>query len=248
MKIVKRSALLLVAMITLLGVSGCMTQPTAKENKANEKAMLSYLNKKYGIEFTSVEYIPAKRGFNDGLNENALVTRSDSDGGILVNAKEEVDYKGDYYDDYLNSFASKMINQKIDYSKIENKQFAKTYVTLLPDKVNIGDLKSGNTPITNDKVINLFCLISVSSKANDQELKELYEVYRQVQSIGFKSNNFIVAFSGDPKKDEKYVNNYFLYGSKAWENYDKSVKEILRVSKNGLSFEQFKDQLKVVGG
>jgi uncharacterized protein (UPF0297 family) len=246
MKNIKRLALLILAVIPLLGVSGCMKQPTENENKANEKAMLAYLNKKYGVEFTNVEYIPAKRGFNDSLNENILVTKSDSNGGIIVNVREEVARKGECYDDYINSLASKYFGEKIDYSKIEKRQFAKTYISLRPDKVNIEDLQSGNIQYTKEQVIDLSAIISVPEKSNEKTLKELYDVYNQIQSFGYENNFFIVGFSGDPKKAENYVNNNNLYGTKDWEEFDKSIKEVLYIKQNGLSFEQFKEQLKAV--
>ncbi|MDV2887507.1 hypothetical protein RYX45_20210, partial [Alkalihalophilus pseudofirmus] len=100
------------SLLLLAGMSGCVEKPNKqpsqeqqqkqqqreKENKANEKAMLSYLRDKYKREFTSIEYTPAKRGFNDGFNENILTAESED--GIRVNVKEKLVHKGRYYDNY----------------------------------------------------------------------------------------------------------------------------------------------------
>jgi hypothetical protein len=244
--IIKRYALLILAMIPLLGVSGCMKQPTENENKANEKAMLSYLSNKYKREFTSVEYIPAKRGFNDFENKNILVAKS-VDGGILVNTKERVGKPSQYFDDYLNSYASKLMENKIDYSGIKNLQGAKTYITLEANENNLKEYLNGEFSLSSEKVSGRFCVISISDQADDEVLRQLYGVYKQMYSIDDK-NTFVVAFGGNRIKAEKYVNNNLLYFTQDWEKYDESVEEILNISEEGLSFNQFKKHLRVVGG
>ncbi len=236
----------LLLIILMVGVSGCMEQPNEDEKKASESEMLSYLKNEYGGEFKRIEYIAGERGYNDSHNENILVAESEN--GILVNVREELGDKGNYYDDYENAYASKLINEKVDYSVVKNIRFTKTYVTLNPEKVNIEDLRKDDFSLESDMVINLFSLISISAESDEEILKDLYEVYEQVQSLGYNRNNFVVAFEGNSKKAEKYVNNYFLYGTQAWEKYDESNKEILRVTQNGLSFEQFRNQIISIGG
>ena len=136
MGLLKRFGVFVLLIIILIGVSGCMKdelpqQPTKEENKAKEAEMLAYLKDKYKQEFTSIEYIPAKRGFNDGYNENVLIAESND--GIKVNAYEKLVYEGRYSDDYLDSYASKLYEDKIDYRGIKNLYRAKAYVTLKRD-------------------------------------------------------------------------------------------------------------------
>lgn len=124
----KKLVFIIILMFIVAGVSGCVGQPSEKENKAKELEMLSYLKKKHNQEFTSIEYIPGKRGFNDDYNLNILVAKSED--GILVNVKEELIDEGYYFDDYINAYAAKKFDEKINYNVIKYLQEAKTYVSL----------------------------------------------------------------------------------------------------------------------
>ncbi|MEH7298988.1 hypothetical protein [Neobacillus drentensis] len=228
--------------LLVAGVSGCMSQqPTKEEKKTSESAMLSYLDKKYDQNFSAINYIPAKRGFNDSMNLNILVAKSED--GILVNVRERLSKPGQFFDDYRNALASKSIKDKINYGSIENLHLAKTYITLTPE-VEPEDVKNGVSSLAKDDVIMVFSIVSVSSDADEKTLKALYDVYQQLQSLGYPDTALIVAFSPDKDKAESYVNNFFLYGNQKWEEYDKSVKHVLKVNENGLSFDEFKNQLK----
>ena len=228
--------------LLVAGVSGCMSQqPTKEEKKTSESAMLSYLDKKYDQNFSAINYIPAKRGFNDSMNLNILVAKSED--GILVNVRERLSKPGQFFDDYRNALASKSIKDKINYGSIENLHLAKTYITLTPE-VEPEDVKNGVSSLAKDDVIMVFSIVSVSSDADEKTLKALYDVYQQLQSLGYPDTALIVAFSPDKDKAESYVNNFFLYGNQKWEEYDKTVKHVLKVNENGLSFEEFKNQLK----
>jgi hypothetical protein len=228
--------------LLVAGVSGCMSQqPTKEEKKTSESAMLSYLSKKYDENFSAINYIPAKRGFNDSMNLNILVAKSKD--GILVNVRERLAKPGKFFDDYRNAVASKSYENKINYKSIENLHLAKTYVTLDPE-VDFTTAKNGVSSLAKDEVFMVTSIVSVSSDADEKTLKALYEVYQQLQSLGYRDTALIVAFSGDKDKAEKYVNNFFLYGTQPWENYDESVKHVLKVNENGLSFEEFKKHLK----
>lgn len=232
----------LLLLILAVGVSGCTKQPTENENETKEKAMLSYLNKKYDRQFTSVLYLPAKRGFNDGMNENILVAQTDD--GIRVDVRERAGDAGSFSDNYLAAYGSKLFKRKMDYRKIQNLQSAKPYVYLRPDQVSIEDMKKESFTFTNSMVIHLSSIISISGRANEGILRELYDVYQQMQSFGFDKTIFVAAFGGDSAKTEKYVNNYYIYGSQSWEDYDSSVKQVMNITEKGLSFEQFKNKLK----
>ena len=221
-------------------------QPTKEENKAKEAEMLAYLKDKYKQEFTRVEYIPAKRGFNDGYNENVLIAESND--GIQVNVKEKLVYEEQYYDNYLNFYASKLYENKINYSGIKNLHKAKAYVTLKRDKQNLQDYLNGEFTLTNEKTLLRYSIISVSGEADEEVLRDLYGVYEQMFSLDDQRNLLIIAFGGDKSNAEKYVNNYFLYGVIKWENYDETLKGIMRVSEKGLTFEQFKNQISMIGG
>jgi len=232
-----------ISIMLIIGVSGCMKQPTEKENKENELAMLSYLEEKYGEKFKSIEYIPAERGYNDSYNKNILIVESQD--GILVNVREKLKDPGLYYDDYLNAFASEMIDKKIDYGDIENIQFGKTYVNLSYD-TDIVDLKSPDFSFVNE-IKGLYVIISISGKSDEKILGELYDLYKNVESLGFKKHVFKVAFGGDYDKSKKYVTNYFRYGIQTWNQYDESINELLHTVEKNLSFEEFKNKLIVIG-
>jgi hypothetical protein len=218
MGLLRRFGVFMLLIIILIGLSGCMKdelpqQSTKEENKAKEAEMLAYLKDKYKREFTSIEYIPAKRGFNDGYNENVLITESND--GILVNTKEKLVHEGEYYDDYLNSYASKLAEGTINYSGIKNLRGAKTYITLKPDDNDLPNFLNGEFKLTNEKISIKFSIISISSQADEVILKDLYEVYQRMYSISDENNVFIVCFEGDKNKAEKYVNNFLLYGIEA---------------------------------
>ncbi|MGG3564707.1 hypothetical protein ABES03_24225 [Neobacillus rhizosphaerae] len=228
--------------LLVAGVSGCMSQqPTKEEKKTSESAMLSYLDKKYDQNFSAINYIPAKRGFNDSMNLNILVAKSED--GLLVNVRERLSKPGKFFDDYRNAVASKSLKDKINYGSIENLHLAKTYITLTPE-VDLDTLKNGVSSVAKDDVIMVHSIVSISGDADEKTLKELYDVYQQLQSLGYEDTGLIAAFSGDQAKAETYVNNFLLYGTQPWEEYDKSVKHVLKVNENGLSYEEFKSQLK----
>lgn len=216
-------------------------QPTKEEKKTSESAMLSYLDKKYDQNFSAINYIPAKRGFNDSMNLNILVAKSED--GLLVNVRERLSKPGKFFDDYRNAVASKSLKDKINYGSIENLHLAKTYITLTPE-VDFTAAQKGVLSLAKDDVIMVFSIVSVSGDADEKTLNALYDVYQQLQSLGYEDTALIVAFSPDKDKAESYVNNFFLYGNQKWEEYDKSVKHVLKVNENGLSFEEFKKQLK----
>ncbi len=251
------------SLLLVAGVSGCMVQQNKqpsqeqqqkqqqreKENKANEKAMLSYLRDKYKREFTSIEYTPAKRGFNDGFNENILTAESED--GIRVNVKEKLVHKGRYYDNYTDYVASNRIKDVIDYSGIRNLQVAKNFVTLkiLPNYENLKLLESQKFKLSQEMVIKWYSIIAISGEPNEEVLKQLYNVYDKIISSGFGNYPvFIVAFGGDKSKAAKYVNNFLLYGPKDWESFDDKVKAVLKITDEKISFEKFKNQLIQIGG
>ncbi|WBL14613.1 hypothetical protein [Sutcliffiella sp. NC1] len=80
------SSIIVLLLFVFIGISGCAKQTTEQDGKENEQPMLTYLNEKYNTEFTTVEYIPAKRGFNDSMNQNILVAESED--GLRVEVRE----------------------------------------------------------------------------------------------------------------------------------------------------------------
>ncbi len=236
--------------ILVAGVSGCMKQPVEKEkkntqeNNANAEKMLSYVKDKYDREFTKVKYIPAKRGFNDFMNESVLVAKAND--GVFVNVKERVGERGEFYDDYLNAHASKLLEGKVDFSGIKNLRAAKAYATLEPESSNLKSLEVKT--LSYDMLSNWYSVISIAGEPDEEVLKQLYSVYEKNNALGYGVNVFLVAFGGDKDKAENYVNNYLLYGTQQWEQYDKSVNGVLRVTKPVSSFDQFKAQLTKAGG
>ncbi len=251
------------SLLLVVGMSGCMDQQNKqqsqeqqqkqqqreKENKANERAMLSYLRDKYKREFTSIQYTPAKRGFNDGFNENILIAKSGD--GIRVNVKEKLVHKGQFYDNFLNYYVSNKIKDAVDYSGIKNLQAAKTFVTLNMESnyENLKHLESQGFKLSQEMVIKWYSIIAISGEPNEEVLKQLYNVYDKSISSGFGNYPvFIVAFGGDKSKAAKYVNNFLLYGPEDWESFDDKVKAVLTITDEKISFEKFKNQLIQIGG
>lgn len=232
---------IIVTFILLVSTIGCTKQTTEQESKENEKTMLTYLNGKYDTKFTTVEYIPAKRGFNDSMNQNILVAESAD--GLRVEVRETVRNPGEYTDTYMNAYAAKLVSNKFNYNSITNVQFAKTYINLMPTEVSLQDLQKDNFVITNDMVINFSSIISISGDVSEEVLAELYDVYTQQVALGYERNVFIASFGGDPVKSEKYVNSYAIYGIRNWEVYDESVKAVIVVKDNDLSYEEFRRQV-----
>ncbi|CEG28527.1 hypothetical protein [Bacillus sp. B-jedd] len=241
-------SLLFLLLALLTGLSGCFyetkqeKQARAEENKETEAAMLTYLKDKYNQDFTSVEYIPAKRGFNDFYNKNVLVAKSTDE--LIFNVWETLADKGKFYDNYLDSIASKSIENKVDFSEVKNLLKARTFMMIKEYKVNKEEFLKGDVIVPEDSVIDRYFVVAVSEDANEEILKSLYDVYQQMASVGeSKKNTLKVGFSPDEKKAEKYINNFLLYGTKGWDEFDDSVKEVLTVSGSGLSYEEFKGQV-----
>jgi hypothetical protein len=241
----KKLLSLLLLMIVVLGVSGCMKQSSHEESKSSEKAMLNYLEEKYNEKFTTIEYIPAERGFNDSMNQNILIAESAE--GVRVDVRDTVGNPGEFADDYLSGYGSKLLEGKIDYSSISNVQHAKTYINLRPKYVTLEDLKQEDFNITNEMVMNFSSIIAVSSPANEEVLQQLYDVYNQVQSFGFEKNVFIVGFGGNEEKADKYVNIFSVYGVQDWEKFDDTLQGVMNITENGLTFEEFKGKYQPVG-
>ncbi|MED4014542.1 hypothetical protein [Sutcliffiella cohnii] len=235
------SSIIVLLLFVFIGISGCAKQTTEQDGKENEQPMLTYLNEKYNTEFTTVEYIPAKRGFNDSMNQNILVAESED--GLRVEVRETVSNPGKYMDTYLNAYAAKLISNKFNYNSITNIQFAKTYINLRSREVSLEDLQKDNFVITNDMVINFSSIISILGDVSEEALVELYDVYTEQVALGYKRNVFVASFGGDPVKSEKYVNSYAIYGIRNWEVYDESVKAVIVVTANGLSYEEFRHRV-----
>ncbi|MGY3715147.1 hypothetical protein ACWE42_06450 [Sutcliffiella cohnii] len=237
----KKYIISILTLFLVLGVIGCMKQPAKQDSKENEIAMLTYLNEKYEAEFTTVEYIPAKRGFNDSMNQNILVAESVD--GLRVEVRETVRNPGEYTDTYMNAYAAMLISNEFNYNSISNLQFAKTYINLRSREVSLEDLRMEKFSITNDMVINFSSIISISGNVSEEALVELYDVYTEQVALGYKRNVFVASFGGDLVKSEKYVNSYTIYGIRNWEVYDESVKAVIVVTDNDLSYEEFRHRV-----
>lgn len=237
----KISSIIVLLFFIFIGIGGCTKQTTEQEGKENEQSMLTYLNEKYDTEFTTVEYIPAKRGFNDSMNQNILVAESED--GLRVEVRETVRNPGEYTDTYMNAYAAMLISNEFNYNSISNLQFAKTYINLRSREVSLEDLQMEKFSITNDMVINFSSIISISGNVSEEALVELYDVYTEQVALGYKRNVFVASFGGDLVKSEKYVNSYTIYGIRNWEVYDESVKAVIVVTDNDLSYEEFRHRV-----
>ena len=207
-----------------------------------QKEMLDYLQDKYGQSFAAIEYVSAKRGFNDSMNESILVAQSAE--GFLVNVRSRVKNAGEFYDNYSDSLASWVIDNKIDYSSIKDFGFAKTYVTLYQ---NMDD--SGLQSIRNDIDFltdcekGFSCLLAIKAPISDGGIEAAYELYRQVDSLNGVNLRLQVAFSASGENTEKYVNNYPFYGTVQWQEFDSEISNYALISESGLNPEQFSDLL-----
>ena len=92
-----------------------------------------------------------------------------------------------------------------------------------------------------------YSIISISGEADEEVLQDLYGIYTQMHSFDEYRNMLIIAFSGDRRKAEKYVNNFFLYGVERWDNYDETLKGLIETTEDELSFEEFKAELNRIG-
>jgi len=213
----------------------------AQEN--TRQAMLNYLQEKYGETFTEVEWIPAKIKFN-GMEESILVVRSPE--GFLTNVRERTGSLGYFYDDFMDSYASFIAEDLIDFSNIPSLIIGKIYPNLRVKYITYDDLKNGISSLTEATVINILSFVVVSETPNDAMIDALYSVYQQLMSKGFHSPSLVVAVTKDTQTTTKYFENYTLHGITRLYDFDKSINTCV-VFNGGLSFDEFNERFEFKG-
>ena len=206
------------------------------ENKQAE--MLEYLQEKYSQTFTAVDYIPAKRGFNDAMNENILVVKSSD--GFFVNIRERVGSQGYFYENFLEAYSSYIDSDYVNFGNIPGLIAGRVHFTLHSNSVTIEELKaSGINSLTKETVANITCLVATSEQSGDEIIQKLYLVYQEMQEREYKHYGFIIAFEPDKEKAKMYVENFNLHGVFEWKNFDKSATKTVEIWESGLTFEGF---------
>jgi len=243
MKNAKQFFAITIILIILIGVSGCMSnKDNTQANLEKQEQMLSYLQEKYDQAFTPVEFIPAKRGFNDFMSENILVVRSSE--GFLANVRDRVQSPGYFYDNFFDSYASFLAKDLVDFSNVPSLIIGKINPTIRVSSITYDELKSGVPFLTETTVINTVSFVAISGIPSDIIIDALYSVYQQLQNYKFGYFYFGIAFTKDPEKSKQYVENYNLHGTKEWDYYDKSVIKLVEIEEVGLSYDAFKQKFK----
>lgn len=238
--------LLLIALLIIIlpGVNGCMRNDIALEekNKETQARMLSYAEKKFGGGFEVVEFVPAKSGFNDSLNENVLVlNRAGTD--MVVNIREKLAEPYEYYDDYISALASYMGRDFIAFGAVPDLRHAKIYIAVKQDRVSCQD-DLGEELLNPENVIDITAVINISARPNEEIVKGLYDIYQQLQKQKYKDFFMTVGFTDVNSDYGKYVNNYLLNGYKKWTDVGKNVYASLSVYDRNLTLEEFRDKIK----
>lgn len=225
----------------LLVVTGCMDQAKEKDISESPKLMLHYLNDKYDVEFSQVQFIPAKRGVNDGVNENILIAESNEK--IRVNVRETLGNPGKYVDNYLNMYVSDYVTKSLNFHTVPFVHRYYTYLNLYEDKTTLSDVKDEKITLNNETVINMTTVVGVNSPPNEEILKGLYELYLDTNKLGIARNRLLVSFNGDMNRTNQYIENYPVHNYIEWLDFDEEITSILIVTQNNLSFNEFKNLL-----
>ena len=233
------------AIIISMGMSGCMgnQKKYAEINEKTRLAMMDYLEDKYDQPFTEVEFIPAWRGFNDGMNKSMLVAKSSE--GFLVNVWERVGKPGVFWDNYAYvALPSWCIDADFDYSNVAGLSYAKTYIYLKEelDSYQLNELRETGVDFLADKEGDIESIIAIKTSLSESDLESVYGIYKQLET---KNREFrlCVAFSAFGEKSEQYVNNNQLFGIKKWEEFDSNVSHTAWIYDANLSFEEFSEQI-----
>ena len=247
MSILKKTIGIILSTTILLGASACMVYENKKINYDEKIAeMTQYIEEKYNEEFEFIEFIPAVRGFNDGMNYHTLTLKMENK-DIYTNVREKMGEPEEYYDDLIHSYTAYLVKDYIDYSGISDLNHAKTYLATRLESSEYQNLKNGKYKFRSDLFYDLECIISIKSEPSEKTLKELYDLYLQQQEheIDIDNRRLIVSFGGDLDKGKMYVNNYYaMIKYQNWFVYDRTITHYIDLSKPSLSYEEFCGHLK----
>ena len=227
----------------ILGGYGCMEIDRSTVNEAEPSDMLVYLQEKYNQPFSVVEFIPAPRGFNDFLNENILIARSEE--GFFVNVRSLVKDPYVFFDNYASAYASWLVDNTLDYSAVGGLSSAKTHVSIYEElnEAEILQLQDSGLKYLVEYDIGASCLLAIKTPLSESSVSGIYEVYKQICAIKSVNTRLQVAFSVADDLAEKYVMNFPYYGKTNWQEFDPGISNYAFISDEGLSFEEFSDQI-----
>ena len=200
-------------------------QEREANNEQKKQDMLEYIQKTYDEVFEVIEFTPAARGFNDSNNQTILTVKRPGT-NMVVNVREWVKAPGAYADDYRNALVSWELGRDlIDYSGVSNLMFSKTYVAVEPetkDTMLVGEnIKELLTEELREKLLEpehvdqVTVVMCIEGKVTDEAVDELYNLYQQMQSLGYRSIFLKVGFTDGNPSFERYVNNFNVYGTRA---------------------------------
>ncbi len=230
-------AILLISVI--ISLVSCMPKiETPYEGRAEsdieyiEKAK-KYVENKYGVSATVLEYNFPLDGFNDSALNNQVVFKDEN--GVLFNVRTNLSSPYDYYDDYVDARASAVIDEKINSETLDYAEF-KTYAFVKNQVLQSIDISAEN-------ISSVTIIGAVTKQPDDEVLLKAFEVYQNACKLGYEKFYFRTGFFDCSKRFEQEMNNYTSYLSKPWEAYDGNYYGHLSINDQNLSFEEFKGQL-----
>ena len=238
---------IMIALFILFSATGCLHKKDDHSEKIAD--MTRYMEEGYGEDFEFVSFEPAPDGWNSWHEESILVLKL-VDKDIYTTVAEQVAYPGDYYDDFVNKYTNYLFKDEIDYSKVSNLNYAKTYVSTYLDGDEYDKLKNGDYELSSEYFFFIRSFISIDGEPTEETLKELYEVYLDWNEFGERTGiehaYFCVGFGGDLEKGKEYINNFRAADYDSWWIQDRELEYELYAYNPKVSFEEFRDLLEPV--
>lgn len=227
----------LLLILIMIGVCGCKKIDNNKSMLRKEsdaeyiEMMKNYMEEKYGNSFEVVEHFLPEDASYSGMELNVLVLRDSN--GRTTDVRARVGTPYNYFDYYIESCtAAKILSEmNIFYECIEKIQF---YVTIFNDSLNEIDTTPGN-------IDTFTAVIKVPEEPNDINMKDLFELYQDICSLGYKNIRFLVGFVGESEGFDEAIENYRVHAKADWHDYSGDFYAFLCVRSEELSFDEFKN-------
>ncbi|MDR2591045.1 MAG: hypothetical protein LBC71_08695 [Oscillospiraceae bacterium] len=213
-----------------------------ENHEETQKVMLDFLQENNNQVFKPIEFMPARRGFNDAMNVSILVVESPD--GFYVNVRERVQNQGSFFTNYVNALVSWLINKEIDYSTVDGLSCAKIHM-FLNQAINadqLDKLRKGEIEELSKIEGSISSLIAMETTISNSDFNEIYNLYKRLVALG-RMDNLQIAFSANGEESRKYVNNFPLYGTTPWSNFDRNISHFALLFDMNLSLEEFTDQI-----
>jgi hypothetical protein len=230
MKIIKRSALLIIAMMTLLGVSGCMNESdnSMSEGKKQAKLTEKLLHEKYGKEF-----VVYSLGNSWGtLTNNTFTALCYEKGASNVRFRVKVVKDGSYMsDEYISCKVSGKIEKRM--MNVLQTSTLKMALKLGPEVTTIKSSDSDMEPEEFMKqmpntLFALYVVIDANNLSNEEATQIVDVLNKSVQEFP-ALNGAIDLYLGNRSMIDRF-NQYNCENPGA----DHGMFEILKDAKNGL--------------